>query len=386
MSTDRVRVLLVGNAKHVHVRRWAVGLAETGCDITVFGKTPAEMPGVAQVLSEPPPVRPWRPFRWPTRHRQHLKDTIRRLRPDIVHVHQLYADSAYPEDLGATRLVVSTWGKDVVRELPETGLQHRLKRDILHAAGAVLASSEMLRRETISYSGLDASRVQTLYWGVDLEKFRRTVPHTNQPVVGFFKHLLPKYGPAILIQALALVVRRFPDVMLLMAGTGDQDQELQVLARRLKVDRRIEWVGKVDHASIVSQFQRCLITAMPSTVESETLGIAALESQALEIPVVASNIGGIPESVVDGRTGLLVKPSDVEDLARGIEALLSDHERVRELGTNGRRRIEELFDWRKTLRTTVEIYHDLLDGRSIAARPHKTSEKPLQTATEPASV
>src|SRR5207245_5267907 len=108
------------------------------------------------------------------------------------------------------------------------------------------------------------------------------------------------------------------------------------------------------------------LSVMPSVYASETLGVSALESQAMGVPVVASRIGGIPESVIDCETGLLVEARDVQSLADAIvKPLLAKEKRVR-LGKQGRAFVERQFDWRRTLEDTVALYSEVLaESRAV---------------------
>ncbi len=217
----------------------------------------------------------------------------------------------------------------------------------------------MLGKATLKYGGPGLKDLAIHYWGVDLDQFKRSTPLTSEPVIGFFKHLLPKYGPEFALRAFSLIKSRIGNARLLMVGQGDMKGFLVKLAIELGIESSVEWLGKVEHSEIAGLMERCAVTIMPSTEESETLGVAALESQAVRVPVVASNIGGIPESVMDQKTGFLVPPENETQLAKAITVLLVDAKLREEFGIAGRKFVEENFDWNITMDSAIRLYDRL---------------------------
>jgi len=108
---------------------------------------------------------------------------------------------------------------------------------------------------------------------------------------------------------------------------------------------------------------------MPSVYESETFGVAAIEASASGVANVASRVGGVPEAVIHGKTGLLVPPRDVDGLAAACIELIDNPSRRREMGLAGRRFVERYYDWRENTRLMGEIYRAALDGTSVRGVP-----------------
>jgi len=353
-----MKILLIGTAGSVHVRRWAAGLADRGLDVSVLSRKQATIDGVQLIPAEIPRWAPWRPRRWAQRRRVLLRRTLRQVRPDIVHVHYLGPYSVFPEDLSDVPLVVNTWGSDVISRSPETAEHTQRKRAVLNAADRVLASSEYLARATCNYAGWSNGRVVTNYWGVDLDQFRPSGGRVEEPVIGFVKQLHPHYGPDVLLEAFARVRKAIPPARLLVAGCGDMEQVLKRRASELGISSHIQWLGQVSYGDIPALYARMGVSVMPSLCEA--LGVAALESQAMMVPVVASNVGGIPEVVLDGATGLLVPPGDPQALVDGIIKILSDRDLRHRLGEQGRKHVEQRFDWNKTIDRMVKTYQEVV--------------------------
>jgi glycosyltransferase involved in cell wall biosynthesis len=275
-----------------------------------------------------------------------------------VHVHFPSPYLIFPEDLGGIPLVVSVWGSEITLRSTQPIADVQRRSDILRAAAQVVASSKYLSLESQAYAGLSSDRVRTLYWGVDTEKFQPPRRPFDRPVIGFAKHLLPAYGPDTLISAFRRVVDVIPDCILWMAGSGSMESQLRKLAESLGISANVSWAGRIDANDMPSALSQISVCAMPSRRES--LGVAAIEAQAMGIPVVATRVGGIPEVVKDGVTGLLVEPEDDEALANALIQLLNNAELRHTFGRQGRENVLEHFDWKASLAGIHSIYQEAL--------------------------
>ncbi len=120
------------------------------------------------------------------------------------------------------------------------------------------------------------------------------------------------------------------------------------------------WIEKMlEKREVIQLLTHAAVFVVPSVYEP--MGIVNLEAMACETPVVASRVGGIPEVVEDGVTGLLVPPADPPALAAAVNELLRDPERGREMGKAGRRRVLEHFTWRAVAERTLELYRRLIE-------------------------
>jgi glycosyltransferase involved in cell wall biosynthesis len=178
-------------------------------------------------------------------------------------------------------------------------------------------------------------------------------------VVGAACRLVDIKGLSDLIRAIQLLSLEFPSLHLEIAGDGPELENLQDEARLLGMTARIRFLGWQRELGPI--FRSWDIFAMPSLTEG--FPMAALEAMAQELPVVATNVGGLPELVEDGRTGYLVPPSNVEALARGLRTLILDPKRRQEMGAAGGRRSRKHFSVDRMVAQTVGIYESLLAAR-----------------------
>ena len=322
------------------------------------------------------PVHSKNPLKWPF-IRSKLSDILRAEGADIVHVRsRAPAWIALPV---AARLSMATVSTIHSKFAPKNALKHLYNRKMLKA-DRVIAISEYIQSIIAKHFAQHKSEddVTVIHRGVDTVVFDPTSV-TQQRIIREAERLnLPEEGsvvmlPArptswkgheVLIRAVAALDR--PDVTLLLVGAGDGPPRfvagLEQLARKTGLDGRLRIAtGSND---MPAAFMLADVIAMPSTVP-EPFGRVAVEAGAMGRPVVAFNHGGAVESVLDGKTGWLAKPNDVDDLTSALTSALdlSQTERAR-LAKRARAHITKFFSKEKMCQKTMEIYDNLLQDRA----------------------
>jgi glycosyltransferase involved in cell wall biosynthesis len=218
----------------------------------------------------------------------------------------------------------------------------------------------------------DDERVETVYNGLDLLDFDPAIDGgrirsefkvgKETKLIGTIGHFAPLKGFEELIEAMAKVIREGCNVRLIIVGGSIYQnsecykQKLFSLVYSLGLKDRIIFTGfRKDIPSLVAAFD---IFVLPS--RSEGFGRVNLEAMAMGKPVISTNVGGIPEVVLDGVTGILVQPANRKDLARAIMKLVNDPELRESLGREGRRRVEEHFNLQAHVQRIQEIYGKIL--------------------------
>jgi glycosyltransferase involved in cell wall biosynthesis len=257
----------------------------------------------------------------------------------------MVATWSYPDVVAASRLarahglplVAKVHGTDV-NDYFKMPRRRRLIVDALRSARAVVAVSNALA-DCIRAAGVDARRVHVIPNGVDTARFAprdrgearaRLGVAGDAPVVLFVGNLKPVKGIETLIRAFAAVAKTRPDAELVVAGAGPLGARLQALAERHGLGGSARFLGGRTPDAIAAWMNAASVLCLPSL--SEGMPNVLLEAGASGLPVVASRVGGIPEVVHEGITGLLVAPSDPAALAGAIETALArawDAARVR---------------------------------------------------------
>jgi glycosyltransferase involved in cell wall biosynthesis len=291
-----------------------------------------------------------------------LMQEIRLFKPDIVHAHFASSNGLLGSLSNFHPLIVSVWGSDVF-DFPEISPFHRaLIRFNLSRADRVLSTSLMMARQTNRFT---KKPVEVTPFGVDIDQFS-SMPRPIHPgiVVGTVKRLEPKYGIDYLLRAFKVLSDRNPQLALslLVVGEGSQRKQLEALAVSLGVRGKVSFMGHVPYCDIARCHKMIDVFVFPSISDSESFGVAAVEASACGNPVVASNIGGLPEVVEHGVTGFIVPPREPVKIADAIEKLILDSGLRTRMGSAGRRRVENLFNWNHNVSQMIEIYKSTLHG------------------------
>jgi glycosyltransferase involved in cell wall biosynthesis len=236
------------------------------------------------------------------------------------------------------------------------------------------------------YAGIDPGNIDVLPFGVNLNTFKTiraaTVRERADPYrVGFFKGFREVYGPTYLIQAIPLVLAQIPNTRFEMVGDGAQLVLSQEMASNLGVSSSIDWIPRQPHRELPNLISRWDVTVIPSV--QEAFGVAALESSAMEVPVVASDVCGLRDTVLDGQTGVLVPPRSPEAIADALIMILQDADLRQRMGRAGREKVQSEYDWRDLHDRWIKFYEQVRAGvaQPPSAGPQGTAEG--RCATKP---
>jgi len=273
-----------------------------------------------------------------------LTRRLRALRPELVHV-----TDVFPQALVAGRLARAP-RLYVTHHTPE------LPRSDNFAGRAWQRAGWATRPEVIYTSDTDRRndgrmlRAHVVPLGIDLERFRNGRPTLEGRIVGNVARLAEQKGQRDLIAAAPHVLERHPDVRFVVAGEGELRDELERLAEPLG-DRFTFLGAREDVPDLLASFD---VFAFPSRFEG--LCLAVIEAQAAGVPVVATPVGGIRETVVEGETGWLVEPRDVEALAERISWCLDNPDEPRRVAAEAQRRVLERFSVDRMVAETLALY------------------------------
>lgn len=182
---------------------------------------------------------------------------------------------------------------------------------------------------------------------------------TNNNILLFCGSLLPHKGPHILIKAMTKVIKKFKNTELLVVGQGEMKKDLILLAKKLDLIPNIRFIGSINNTFIKSlYFKSSDILILPSLYE--VFGIVNLEAMASQLPIIASNVGGIPDIVNDGQNGILFPSGNVELLADAVIYLLSNESIRNDMGKIGKVMVKN-YSWSNIAACTEEIYKDVLE-------------------------
>jgi glycosyltransferase involved in cell wall biosynthesis len=218
-------------------------------------------------------------------------------------------------------------------------------------------------------------KIQKIYSGIELDHFE-PVPDEQRkalkeawgireeaPVVGIVSKLWEGKGHTILIHAFEGLKQEIPEAVLVIVGEGYLQDELSDLVDRLGLKGSVLFTGfQMDVRRIIATFD---VAVLPSFFEG--MGRVLLEAMAMGKPVVASSVGGIPDLVHHGKTGLLVTPGSVSELKSGLITLIRNKALAKQMGEEGRKRISEEFSAGRMAQSIEKLYRELLQTKGISA-------------------
>jgi glycosyltransferase involved in cell wall biosynthesis len=301
-----------------------------------------------------------------------LARDVRRSGTEIVHAYSFYGNvfAIPPARLAAAPVVIASI-RDCGAYL--TPAQQAVQRHVCRLADCVLVNADAVRNWLVG-QGYNPATIVVIRNGVDLRRFGRPSDsarlcrelglRSGVPLVAVVSRLNRLKGIDHFLEAAAIVGRRLPDLRFAVIGEpGPADRSyldaLVASADRLGLRDRVVFTGL--RTDVPDLLACAAVSVMPSL--DEALPNVLLESMAAGTPVVATRVGGTPEAIEDGVTGMLVPPGDSVALARAIHQVLADRELAARLGENGRQLVRRRFSLDAMVRATDRLYHSLLEQR-----------------------
>jgi glycosyltransferase involved in cell wall biosynthesis len=253
--------------------------------------------------------------------------------------------------------------------LPETSL-HRvgtaMERESIQRADAVMACSANIADYAAAWGARDRADIEVVHCGVDDTAFQPARATGGRPTVLFVGNVEANKGVVTAFDAMLRLRDEFPDVLLIVAGSGSLGAELQDRAATEGASANVEFAGFVsDRGALPALYQRADVFCSPAQHE---VGVANvyLEAMASGLPVVASNTGAAPEAVDDGSSGFLVPPTDPSATAAALAQLLRGTDLRRRMGEEGRRRVDDYFASRHYLDRVLNVYELAIERHTQA--------------------
>jgi glycosyltransferase involved in cell wall biosynthesis len=284
-----------------------------------------------------------------------------RVQPDLIHCHNLFSflnGSAASRLAGNIPVVMTKHG--VV--IPGTGLTRGLTRFLMKTAHVAAVSRET---KNIMKAWMASSRpVHYIANSISMGSYDKLPRRedarallglpTSCFLVGIVARVTRDKGHALLIDVFARMRSAIPSSLLLIVGEGAELPAVRAHIRKLGLENSVMVMGeRQDVPTILAALD---VFCLPS--ETEGMPMTVLEAMAAGLPVVASNVGGIPELLEEGRTGLMVPPNAPDELEAALLALANDPERAREMGQAGRERLLKEFSLERTLGAYEELYRE----------------------------
>ena len=367
----RIAMLAAGNS--VHTIRWANALAERRSEVHLFS-VQSFGPALAATVYRHKLAIP-APWGYVLAGRE-LRRRLDEVQPCLLHAHYASGYGTLARLSAFRPLVLSVWGSDVY-DFPKTSpLHRRLIQANLRHADMLCSTSHVMAEQCRSFCP-ELRDIGVTPFGVEVDRFRPMTRTAKQGTItiGTIKTLRPKYGIDTLIQGFAACRRslrqRHPEIAqrlrLRIVGGGPQRAGLERLSAEEGVRDVTTFVGAVPHDKVPEESSRLDIYVAVSRLDSESFGVAVVEASACELPVVVSNVGGLPEVVVDGETGFVIPADDPPALAESLKRLIMNPELRSAMGTAGRRFVRRNYQWSECVTLMENLYRQVVAPRAMAS-------------------
>jgi glycogen(starch) synthase len=289
--------------------------------------------------------------------------TNRSWRPDVVHAHDwLVAHSAIAlaecYDVPMVSTIHATeagrhsgWVSGALSRQV-----HAIESWLVRESDSLIACSASMAEEITELFGPGLSEITVIRNGIDAARwpFAARRPRTGPAELLYLGRLEYEKGVHEAIAALPRIRRTHPGTTLTIAGEGTQQDWLVAQARKHRVLKATRFVGHLGHDELLAVLHRADAAVLPS--HYEPFGIVALEAAAAGTPLVTSNIGGLGEAVIKGRTGVSCPPRDVAALAEAVRTVLDDPAAAQRRARAARERLTSNFDWQTVAKETAQVY------------------------------
>ena len=310
---------------------------------------------------------------------------LRERKIDLVHAHDFYTNIFGMSAAALARVPARIASRRETEGL-RSGAQRWVERRAYNLAHAVVANAEAVRQQVIR-EGVPAAKIVTVYNGLDVARLTPPVELRREEALDLFG--LPREARRYVtivanmrhtikdqqtfLRAARRVRDAVPEAAFVLAGEGEQVEPLRAVARELRIERDAFFIGRCARvAELLALSDVCVL----SSKGIEGFSNAIIEYMACARPVVATDVGGAREQVMDGETGYIVQPGDDEAMAKHIISLLRDPERAREMGLRGRRIVQEKFSCEAQLERTEKLYEQLLSGKAEAPLRQRLGREP----------
>lgn len=344
------RIVIFGWAQSAHIKRWVDGLSKRGWQIKVVSSGGELLPNIETV------ILPHSGSLGYLKYAGRAANEARKFQPNLLHVHYAFGFGWWGVRSNIHPMITSIWGSDV-SSLSHNPLTQWFGRWLFQKSAAITSSSHYLEQQALTHWPEVKEKLSIIPFGVE-------VPDTLSPMpplpikIAYAKWHRAVYGPDILLQAMKLLKDRGTHVHLNMAGSGELTGELQAMIQSLGISDTVHMAGKLELSEISAFLKAHHLMVMPSRIES--FGVSALEAASVGRPVIASNVGGIPEVVQHDKTGILVSPEDPTALAGAIERLIKNPDEMERMGKAGYEMVKQQYNWERSLDMMSELYERVI--------------------------
>ncbi len=287
----------------------------------------------------------------------HSWRTIKKEKPDIV----LCSESVpvgivlgMLHKVNNTPYIVFAHGKDILFLQNISFVKHLLKKSFKNASKVITNSN--YTQNLVMELEVKETNTEIIHPCVDSDFFKpinvldlvEEYELSDKKIILSVGRLVERKGNDMVIKSLPEIIEEFPNLVYLIAGDGPSKAHLEELVKKFNLEEHVRFIGYISDSKLPYYYNLCDVFIMPSRTENgdpEGFGMVYVEAGACRKPVIGSKMGGIPDAVIDGKTGILVNPLDMVEISHAIIELLSNEEKAENMAQAGLQRAKEELNW-----------------------------------------
>ncbi len=361
-----MKILLLSDANSIHTQKWVDSISLKGFEVQLFSLfkpnkntsnkykktnviiTSLNLKSKIKELREPNISKIKYLKSIPV-----IKKIIKQFKPDLIHAHYASSYGLLGILSGFKPLITSAWGSDIYHFPNKNIINKWLLRLVIAKSDKICSTSKAMKQ--VIEKEFNRFDIHEIPFGVDTNIFKPNSKMNEKFIVGTIKSIESHNGIDCLIDAASLVINNFKrNINFMIVGEGSLKKEMHQKAKELKINDKIEFIGYVDHETVLRQYNKLSIFIAVS--KRESFGVSVLEAASCEIPSITSDVGGLIEVNLNNKTGIVIKPNEPMALARSIVKIYDDEKFRFRLGKNARKRVIKEYSWEKNVKTMINLY------------------------------
>lgn len=287
---------------------------------------------------------------------------VRKIKPDIIHAHFISKFGFHAAFLGMHPVVMSAWGDDILIIPYWSKLLWYFTGTTLRRADKIYSVSKDMADKIIKNFQIPSSKVILVPFGVDTDIFQHVNRKNSKDVIVLSnRNLFEVYNIETLLNAISEVITKDKKIKFMILGSGPLENKLKQLATEFNIKEYVTFVGMVEHENMPKYLHECDIYVSTST--SDGTPTSVLEAMACGKPCIVTNVGGVPEWIEDGVSGILVPPKKHHILAEKILELSTDAAKREKLGMEAQKVVAERGNWKKIMDYVRKDYQKLVKSK-----------------------
>jgi len=287
---------------------------------------------------------------------------------DLIHAHVALPDGFAGMNIAQKYkrpLIITTHGQDFQQTIFKSKKSKKNIEKVINFSKKSIVVSRKLKKIGEKYLQVNNDKMIVVPNGINMrdictETSKNFKEYKGKKVILSVSHLIKIKGIDLNLKAIAKLEQKYTDIIYLIIGKGEEKKELEKLVNKLNLQDVVIFIGEVPHYKVMEYMASCDIFSLPSW--NEGFGIVYLEAMAHGKPVIGCEGEGIEDFVEHDKSGLLVKPKDVDSLVKALDFLLSNPTKAQEIGKRARDLVLKNYTWEKNAKKTIEVYREVLNN------------------------